>query len=152
MYYQNHTLCIPTFLPAVLSCLFKCKFLHHRLKAVTAMSEFHPCGGTRHLIWDKWFTACERESRRKAENHEWQKPSSWRDAVSHAQIFQLDWTNTDLVGEDDTGLPVAEFHSQLSASLRLRPCTHTLRSQSRHRRRLRPSVCTLCHCHLTTDN
>ena len=59
---------------------------------------------------------------------------------------------TDLVGEHDTGLLVTEFRSQLSASLRSRPCTHTLPSQSRPRRRLRPSACTLCHCHLTTDN
>lgn len=137
---------ISTFLPAVLSWLLKCKLLHHRLKVVTAMSEFHPCGGTRHLVWDEGFVAWERERGQKAEDafthDEGQKLSSWRGVVSSE--------HTDLVGGHDTGLLVAEFHSQLSASLRSHPCTHTLPWQSRHRPR--PSACTPCHCHLTTGN
>lgn len=60
--------------------------------------------------------------------------------------------STDLLGEHDRGLLVAEFHSLLSASLRSHPCTRILLIRRLHRHRLGPSVCTPCHCHLTTDN
>lgn len=150
--YWLHTLSIHTFLSAVLSWLLKCKFLHHRLKVVTAMFKFHPRWGTHKLIWDKGFTSCEREQ---------EKGRKWcifsymmsNPTAEEMQCRALRFSGfTDVVGEYDTGLPVAEFHSQLSASLHSHPCTHTLSSQSLHRHQLRPSVCTLCHSHLTTDN
>lgn len=57
-YKGNRHLWIPTFELAVLSWLFKCQFVNHRLKVIAALSKFHPRGGTRHFRWGKRFTAC----------------------------------------------------------------------------------------------
>lgn len=73
-------------------------------------------------------------------------------AGGETKALSFYWISTDLVADHDRGLPVTASHSLLSASLRWRPCTHTLRSQCLRHRRPRPSVCTPCHCHLTSDN
>lgn len=127
----------------MLSWLFKRELVDHRVEIVTDLTKFDPSGRTHHIIGDKGFTACEKEQMFLSHIRNTTKPE--RVENSHS-------CSTDLDAFPDRGRLVTMFHSLSCAICRWRPHTRSLQSESLRHPPLRPSVCTLFHCHLTTYN
>lgn len=126
-----------TYQPAVLSWLFKCELVNHRLETVTTLSKLDPRGGTHHFIGDKVFTACETEQKyiittRDVSDLEvslaknWLGCGSWQRApgnnVSQSALRHLPFTST------YTQSSVRESSSSSSAS----QCVYTVSLPSDH--------------------